>query len=55
MTAKSKKLVKNMNESKRLMKSMDAFTKESMYYNDYEVKEYVNDTFGHHFNNTSDW
>jgi len=55
LSYKSKKLVKNMNEDQRLMKSMGAFSEESMYMSDYEVKEVIRNEFGFGEGFNSDW
>ena len=55
LSYKSKKLVKNMNEDERLIRSMDAYEPSSMYMSDYEVQEVINTSFEHITSLRSDW
>jgi hypothetical protein len=55
LSYKSKKLVKNMNEDARLMRSMGAFSEDSMYMSDYEVQEVINTSFEHITSLRNDW
>lgn len=56
-SSKNRKLTRKLNEDKRLMKSMDAFTAESMYDNDLDVARDsgIIDTYNSTTNFDNEW
>ena len=41
--SKNRKMLKNINEDKRLMKSMDAFSEETMYYSERDTRSIIDE------------
>lgn len=56
-SSKNRKLTRKLNEDKRLMRNMDAFTEESMYDNDLDVARAsgIIDTYSSTTNFDNEW